>query len=102
MLPEFDSDPVPLTRDTIIIVMANQKSAGYTDSTGADVPDFDVIGSGNLYLVHQGEVIEGRWFRSGQGSGYRFVVDDGHTLTVPIGASYLAIVPDGSGVEVAN
>ena len=74
-------------------MVVSQKSAGYTDSTGAEVPDFDVIGSGNLYVLHQGEKVEGRWFRSDQDSGYRFVTEGGERLVVPGSAVYLAIVP---------
>ncbi len=101
VLPRFDSDPVPLTRDTLILMVVNQKSAGYTDSSGAEVPTFDVIGSGVLYLLYQGEVIEGRWFRSGQDSGYRFVTDGG-PLPVPTGTVYQAIVPDRTEIEFSG
>ncbi len=100
VLPEFEADPVPLTRDTLILLMANQKSAGYTDSTGADVPAFDVIGAGDLYVLHQGEVIEGRWFRSSQAGGYQFVTQDGDRLPIPIGALYVAVVPAHLTIEV--
>ncbi len=100
VLPEFESDPAPLTRDTLILLMANQKSAGYTDSAGAEVPTFDVIGAGDLLVFHQGEVIEGRWFRSSQAAGYQFVTQDGDRLPIPTGKLYLGVVPDGLPVEV--
>ena len=100
ILPEFEADPVPLTRDTLILLMANQKSAGYTDSAGADVPTFDVIGAGDLYVFHQGEVVEGRWFRSSQAGGYQFVTQDGDRLPIPIGALYVAVVPAHLTIEV--
>ncbi len=102
VLPRFDSDPVPLTRDTLIIMLVNQKSAGYTDSAGAEVPTFDVVGSGDLYVLHQGEVVAGRWFRANQDSGYQFVGEDGNLLRIPAENLYVGVFPNDSGLDFGN
>lgn len=47
----FETEPEPLTRDTVIVLVAYQKSAGYTDSTRAEVPTFDIVGGGELYVL---------------------------------------------------
>lgn len=93
-----EAEPEPLTRDTLILLVANQKSAGYTDSTGAQVPTFDVVGGGELQVFHGGEVIEGTWFRSSQAEIYEFTDLDGDTLSVPAGSVYLGILAEGVDV----
>ncbi len=98
----FEAEAEPLTRDTIIVLVANQKSAGYTDSTGADVPTFDIVGGGDLYVLHGGEVIEGTWFRASQIEGYVFSDGDGEPVSVPSDAVYWAIVPAGRSVEIGS
>jgi hypothetical protein len=95
-----DAEPEPLTRDTLIVMVANQKSAGYTDGTGFDVPTFDVVGGGDLYLLHNGEVVQGSWFRASQAEEYVFTDEGGEVVPVPEGAIYWAIVPEGQPVDL--
>ena len=89
-----DGEAAPMTRETLILLMANQKSAGYADSAGADVPTFDVIGGGEVYVLHDGQVRRGLWTRSSQDAVFSFTDVDGSTLPIPPGSAYLAIVPD--------
>ncbi len=98
----FEAEAEPLTRDTVIVLVANQKSAGYTDSTGADVPTFDIVGGGDLYVFHGGELIEGTWFRASQAEGYVLTDGDGEVIPVASGQLYLAIVPEGEEVGLGS
>ncbi|MFP4554789.1 MAG: DUF3048 domain-containing protein [Actinomycetota bacterium] len=99
-LPAVDAEPEPLTRDTVVVLVANQKSAGYTDSTGADVPTFDIVGEGGLYVLHGGELVEGSWSRASQAEGYEFIDQGGESVTVPEGSVYWAIVPDDQPLDL--
>jgi hypothetical protein len=100
VLAQVDSDPEPLTRETLIVLVANQKSAGYTDSAGAEVPNFDVVGGGDVYVFHTGEMVEGTWFRADQTEGYVFTSRAGASIPIPHEASHLVIVPSGQEVLV--
>ena len=95
----FGAEPEPLTRETVIVLVANEKSAGYTDSTGADVPTFDIVGGGDLYVLHGGELIQGSWFRASQTASYVFTNGDDEVVLIPAGATYLGITPDDQPVE---
>jgi hypothetical protein len=92
-----DADPEPLTRDTLIVMVANQKSAGYTDGTG--FPRY-VIGGGDVYRLHNGEVIQGSWFRASQAEDYVFTDEGGEVVPIPEGAIYWAIVPEGQPIDL--
>lgn len=100
--PSLDADPVPLSRDSLVLLVAHQKSAGYTDTAGADVPTFDVIGSGDVYVFHGGEVAEGTWLRANQSEDYLFTDSTGQLITIPSGRLYLAIVPAGLDMGVVR
>ena len=102
VLPTVDANPAALTRDTLVVMMANQKSAGYTDSAGTDVPTFDVVGAGDLLVLHQGEMVRGHWFRSSQADPYSVMSENGDSLLIPGGVMYLAIVPDTLDIEVSG
>ncbi|MDJ0499177.1 MAG: DUF3048 domain-containing protein [Acidimicrobiia bacterium] len=96
IFPEFSEDPADLTAfstDTVIVLKAAQRSAGYTDTAGADVPTFDVIGFGDVLVFHGGEVRTGQWLRSAQSDGWVFLDDSGAQFTVPPGRVWLEVVP---------
>jgi hypothetical protein len=102
ILSAVDAEPEPLARDTLVVMVVNQKSAGYHDSSGLDVPTFDVVGGGDLYVLHAGEVIEGTWFRSSQAGEYEFVDEDDEVVPIPSGALYWAIVPEGQPIDIGR
>lgn len=96
IFPEFSEDPADLvafSTDTVIVLKAAQRSAGYTDTAGADVPTFDVIGFGEVLVFHGGEVRTGQWLRGAQSDGWVFLDDSGAQFTVPSGRVWLEIVP---------
>lgn len=91
--PEYDADLTGFSTDTIIVLKAAQRSAGYTDSAGADVPTFDVIGFGDVMVFHGGQVVTGQWLRAAQSDGWVFLDDNGAQFTLPAGPVWMEIVP---------
>lgn len=91
--PEYNAELADFDTDTVIVIKAAQRSAGYTDAAGADVPTFDVIGFGNVMVFHGGEVRTGQWLRSAQSDGWVFIDETGASFTVPSGRVWLEIVP---------
>jgi hypothetical protein len=98
--PEFGAELAGFTTDTVIVMKAAQRSAGYTDSAGADVPTFDVIGFGAVMVLHGGEVRSGQWLRSAQSDGWVFLDEAGVQFTIPAGRVWLEIVPRYVEVEI--
>jgi len=91
--PEYDAELTGFGTDTVIVLKAAQRSAGYTDSAGADVPTFDVIGFGDVMVFHGGQVVTGQWLRAAQSDGWVFLDDSGAQFTVPIGSVWMEVVP---------
>jgi hypothetical protein len=91
--PTYEAELGPFSTDTVVVLLAAQRSAGYHDSAGADVPTFDVIGYGDLLVFHGGEVRTGQWLRSSQADGWVFVDDTGASFTLPPGRVFVEVVP---------
>lgn len=102
VLSQVDADPEPLTRETLILLVASEKSAGYTDGNGVDVPTFDIVGGGRLLVLHRGELLEGTWFRAAQSTGYSFTMQDSETILIPPGSTYVAILPNGQEIALGG
>lgn len=101
IFPEYDGDLTDFSTDTVIVIKAAQRSAGYTDSAGADVPTFDVIGFGEVMVFHGGRVQTGQWLRAAQSDGWVFLDDNGSQFTIPQGNVWLEIVPRYIEVDVS-
>ena len=93
VLDSLDGQASPLVHDTVIVMFVAERPAGYEDSNGAPVSDFDVIGSGNLLVFSNGGVIEATWSRSAQKDPFVFLDRGGRHFGIPEGSTYLAIVP---------
>jgi hypothetical protein len=82
-----------LEHDTIVVLHATQRSAGYFDANCVEVPTFDVIGGGKLLLFTGGEVTHGSWLRQGVELPYEFYDMAGRQIGIREGRVYMAIVP---------
>ncbi|MCP4968373.1 MAG: DUF3048 domain-containing protein [bacterium] len=98
--PEYNAELTGFATDTVIVLKAAQRSAGYVDSAGADVPTFDVIGFGDVMVFHAGAVKTGQWLRAAQSDGWVFVDDAGAQFTIPEGRVWFEIVPRYVEVDV--
>ena len=98
--PDYNAELADFATDTVIVLKAAQRSAGYTDTAGADVPTFDVIGFGDVMVFHGGEVRTGQWLRAAQSDGWVFLDDAGAQFTIPVGSGWLELVPRSVDVEV--
>jgi Protein of unknown function (DUF3048) N-terminal domain/Protein of unknown function (DUF3048) C-terminal domain len=100
VLDSLDGPERALSHETVVVMFVAQRSAGYQDSNGAEVPTFDVIGGGNLIVAHGGSVVRGTWARSAQADPFVFEDVDGEMIGIPSGSTYLALVPRDLGIEI--
>jgi hypothetical protein len=99
--PEYNAELAGFSTDTVIVLKAAQRSAGYTDTAGSDVPTFDVIGFGDVMVFHGGEVQVGQWLRGAQSDGWVFLDESGAQFTIPSGKVWFEIVPRYVEVDVS-
>lgn len=88
-----DQQPSSVAHDTLIVMHVAERAAGYLDSNGIPVSDFDVIGSGVLSVFHGGEWVRGSWARSALVDPYQFFDESGESFGIPAGSVYLALIP---------
>lgn len=93
VLPGWDEAPVPLTVETVLVMTVNERSAGYQDVNGLEVPTFDVIGSGGLVVHHGGRSVEGSWSRASLIAPYVFRTADGMPFGLPPARTFIHLVP---------
>ena len=90
--PDYEEDPVPLVASTVVVMSVGERRAGYTDVNGAEVPDFDVIGTGDLVVFNQGQVYRGRWSRGSLAQPYSFTTPQGDEFGLPPGPVFIHLL----------
>lgn len=93
------SNPTPLAHDTAVVMFAAERYAGYSDVNGVPVMTYDVIGGGDLLVLHEGGVVTGEWRRNSLQDGFEFFDSSGNSFGLPQGRIYMAIVPRDSQVS---
>lgn len=96
-----DGEPSQLAVDVVVLMFVNRKSAGYTDSAGAEVPTFDVVGGGEMVAAWDGRAVRGRWFRESQAAAWTFTDLAGRPIVLPQAGTYLGLVPVGVDLELS-
>lgn len=66
--------------------------------TGQSLPSSRVIGSGKAQVFADGQVIEGTWAREEEADWFTLIYEDGETMLVPPGRSWVSLVPDSGGL----
>lgn len=88
----YETDPEPFTSDTVVVMSVGKRLAGYQDVNGAEVPTFDVIGSGRVFVFSAGTVVEGAWTRASLADGYVFRTADGTEFGLPEGRTFIHLL----------
>jgi hypothetical protein len=91
--PDLELAAEPFTSETIVVMSVVERSAGYRDVNGAEVPTFDVIGSGSLLVFSGGAVVEGTWSRASLHDPYVFHTADGTSFGLPEMRTFIHLLP---------
>lgn len=82
--------------DTVLVMRVKVGDAGYTDPSGAPVPETTFEGKGEAMLFHGGRVVTGTWKKKGLDGAISLSMKQGD-LTVPPGKVWIELVPAATG-----
>jgi len=83
--------------DNVLVMRVRVGDAGYLDPAGNPVPESKVVGTGDATLFHDGEAVEARWAKDGTDAPIELTTRDGEDLTVPVGSTWIELVPQETG-----
>ena len=78
----------------VLILHMNMKTLDNT------LMKIDVVGSGKGYFACNGQIIPIAWSRSSEYDNYVYTYEDGTPLTLGVGKTYVALIPNNGHVEV--
>jgi hypothetical protein len=93
-LADQGDDFVP---DNLLVLRLDVGDAGYLDPAGNPVPESLFYGKGDATLFHDGEAVEGRWAKEDPEDALELTTVDGDALTVPVGHTWIELIPKDTG-----
>ncbi len=72
---------------------------GETDSVGAPVPEANVVGAGDAWILSGGMLVKGRWSKAGDGAITTYTDAAGAPIGLTPGPTWLMLAPIGAQVS---
>lgn len=91
-----DEDGTPVAPANVVIQFVAYADTGLRDTAGSPVPEAQCDGSGVVWVLTDGHVIEGRWSRPSDGAPLSLVDASGAPIKLAPGRTWVELAPKGS------
>jgi hypothetical protein len=99
---DLDGNRGQLAFDVLIIIEGNQYIAypppGVTTHA---LPSIETVGSGGVYILSEGRVLQGTWERAGITEEFLFYDNQGNAVAVPPGVPWVSFFPAGRSISLS-
>jgi hypothetical protein len=86
-----------VTPANVVVQFVNYHDTGQVDSTGTAVPEADVVGSGDAWVLSGGMLIPCRWSKASDTDITRYTDSSGAEVQLARGKTWVELVPPGQG-----
>lgn len=98
--PHVDTAGVRVRATNVIVRFTPYGDSGVRDSTGAVVPEAEAVGEGEAWLLSGGDAQPGRWHKPAADAVTTYTDTAGQPLRLEPGATWVEVLPPGSGEVV--
>lgn len=88
----------PMAFTNLVVTEVQPVATGAIDAAGNPTQDWDVLGSGRVWVARGGRLVEGRWSRSNASDRFSIVDDDGAPIALAPGTTWWSLMPAGGSV----
>jgi Protein of unknown function (DUF3048) N-terminal domain/Protein of unknown function (DUF3048) C-terminal domain len=98
--PDVLADHRRVAATNVVLMRITTKDTGIRDAVGNPSPDDVVVGSGKVWVLRDGKVVTGTWKRPGLGSPMLLTDDQGTTIPLAPGRTWVELLPPNATVAV--
>lgn len=98
--PEYAASGGRITANNVLVMYVRQHPDGFVDVLGHPTPYSVTTGTGRALLLRDGHVFGGRWIRKNSASPTQWVLDNGHTMTLKRGTTWVLLAPINGSVRL--
>ncbi|MEY2476397.1 MAG: hypothetical protein QOG87_1712 [Actinomycetota bacterium] len=94
--PHKDGAGVQVLPKNVVIQLVKYVSTGQIDRSGADVPEAELIGTGEAWVLTDGKVVKGTWSKPNAEAVTVYAGPDGQPVRLTPGQTWVELAPVGS------
>lgn len=93
--PDVDEAGQPVYTQNVVIEFVGYHDTGYVDPSGAPVPEGDLVGSGECWVLTNGMIVKGTWSKPSTDAITTFVDATGAPIKLSPGRTWVELPPPG-------
>lgn len=100
--PHLRADGQQLGADTVVIARVTAFDGAGTDAGGNPIPEVEAVGEGEAIVLRDGRSYPARWRKADADSQFEWLTPEGQPLPLRPGRTWVELVPEAGGVNVAT
>ena len=98
--PHLDADGVQIAPRNVVVQSVNYRDTGFTDQSGAPVPEAELVGEGEALVFTDGRVVRGRWRKSSLEAVTEYLDSSGAPVRLTPGPTWIELPRPGKTTVV--
>jgi hypothetical protein len=94
--PHLDAAGTQVATENVVFQVVGYRNTGLVDRSGAAVPEAELIGEGEAWILTAGRLVKGRWSRPTEGQTTTYILPSGEPIKLTPGRTWLELVPLGN------
>lgn len=93
--PHLDAAGVQVAPANVVVQFVPYRDTGLRDQSGAAVPEAELVGEGEVWVLTGGKVLKGRWSKASPEAVTTYVDGAGSPVLLAPGQTWVELVPPG-------
>lgn len=94
--PHNDTAGVQVNAQNVVVQFVTYHNTPYVDQSGAPVPEADLVGEGDVWVLSDGKVVKGRWTRASEDQVTQYVDAAGAPIRLTPGRTWVELPIPGA------
>jgi hypothetical protein len=92
----LDAAGVQVAPQNVVFQVVSYHNTGLVDRSGAQVPEADLVGAGDAWVLTGGRLVKGHWSRPADDQPTTYTLASGEPIRLTPGRTWLELVPVGN------
>jgi hypothetical protein len=91
---DADGTKEQVSTDLLVALMVREFIAHNPAGSGTSLPTADTVGTGQVMVFYNGEIVEGTWSRDTDVDMFTLTNEDGTAMVIPPGRMWISLIPN--------
>src|SRR5690606_31633731 len=98
--PHVDTNGVQVAPENVIVQFTPYGASGGRDQQGKEIPEAELVGEGDAWILTQGGIIGARWTKANLVAPTSYFTPDGKRIALTPGRTWVALPQPGGAVQL--